>query len=93
MVKLPGERVRRAVRYCRASCLYHRLAEELPGCQLVYRELFRYALKPGFVDQIRQATNGNVVLGNDRFGEEIAKMLGKRVSRGSAGRPWKVPKK
>jgi len=73
--------------------LYNRLAEELSGCQLVYRELFRYALEPGFVDQVRHATNRNVVLGNDRFGEEIAKMLGKRVTHGNAGRPRKVPKK
>lgn len=73
--------------------MYHRLAEELSDCHLVYRELFRYALEPGFVDQVCQATNGNVVFGNDRFGEEIAKMLGKRVTRGNAGRPRKVAKK
>ena len=73
--------------------MYDRLAEDRAACQLAYRELFRYALEPGLVDQLRQATNGNVVLGNDRFSEEIEKMLGRRVTHGRAGRPRKPDKK
>ena len=57
--------------------------------QAAYRELFRNELEAGIVDQIRQATNGNFALGNPRFKEEIAAMLGRRVIPGKAGRPRK----
>jgi putative transposase len=46
-------------------------------------------MEPGFIDQIRRATNGNFSLGNPRFTEEIAIMLGRRVTPGKAGRPCK----
>ena len=39
------------------------------------------------VRQIRQATQGNFVLGDNRFQEEMALVLGRRVKRGKAGRP------
>lgn len=55
--------------------------------QASYRELFRYQLEPKLVDEIRQATNGNYVLGDTRFAEKIAEALGRRVLRGKAGRP------
>jgi len=54
-----------------------------------YRELFRHDMEPGLVDQIRKATNGNFVLGDNRFQEEISKALGRRVVPGKAGRPVK----
>lgn len=54
-----------------------------------YRELFRFELELGLVDEIRQATNGNFVLGNSRFVAEIEQVLGRRVVRGKAGRPFK----
>jgi len=57
--------------------------------QAAYRELFRHELEPGIVDRIRQASNGNFALGNPRFTEEIAAMLGRRVIPGKAGRPCK----
>ena len=52
-----------------------------------YRALFKAHLDPEVVTQIRMATNGNVVLGNKRFEEQIAKMLKRRVTLGKAGRP------
>ncbi len=52
-----------------------------------YRALFKAHLDPEVIAQIRSATNGNVVLGNKRFEEQIAKMLKRRVTRGKAGRP------
>ena len=55
-----------------------------------YRELFRYQLDPGVIDEIRCATNGNYVLGDSRFSEQIEKALGRRVTRGRAGRPLKL---
>jgi len=51
-----------------------------------YRELFRYELELGLVDEIHRATNGNFVLGNDRFKEAICKTLARRVT---PGRPIK----
>lgn len=71
--------------------LYDRLGPDAANRQAAYRELFRYQLDPGVVDEIRQATNGNVVLGNERFGAEVATLLGRRVTKGKAGRPRKDP--
>ena len=60
--------------------------------QASYRALFRYNLEPGLIDEIRKATNGNFVLGHDRFKEEISRALGRRVKPGKAGRPVKNEK-
>jgi len=38
-------------------------------------------------NEIRMATNGNYVLGNTKFQEQIAQALGRRVTKGKAGRP------
>lgn len=57
--------------------------------QAAYREMFRRQLDPGLVDQIRKATNGNFVLGNERFAEQVAAALARRVTRGKGGRPRK----
>lgn len=57
--------------------------------QAAYRELFRHALEPGLVDEIRRATNGNFALGSELFGEQIAAVLGRRVTPGKSGRPRK----
>jgi len=52
-----------------------------------YRELFRSQENVDTEDQIRSATNGNYVLGNKGFQEQIALALGRRVTKGKAGRP------
>lgn len=52
-----------------------------------YRELFKAHIDPETLDQIRSATNGNYVLGEARFQQEIEKTLGRRTTRGQAGRP------
>ena len=54
-----------------------------------YRDLFQAHLEPGIIDKIRQATNGNYVLGDTRFCDEIAAMLQRRVTPGKSGRPVK----
>jgi hypothetical protein len=46
-----------------------------------YRELFRYQLDPGLVDQIRAATNGNYALGSPKFSAEVEVALGRRVTK------------
>jgi len=41
-----------------------------------YRELFRYELEPGLVDEIRRATNGNYALGNPAFAAQVSSGIG-----------------
>jgi putative transposase len=55
-----------------------------------YRDYVGIQLDSKSVTQIRQATQGNFVLGNNRFQDEIAQALGRRVVPGRSGRPSKV---
>ncbi|MGF1613975.1 MAG: transposase [Gammaproteobacteria bacterium] len=57
-----------------------------------YRRLFRSELDPEVVQEIRDATNGNLALGGERFKKQVEAMLGRRVSRGQRGRPRKTRK-
>ena len=68
---------------------YLALGTDEQARRTAYRELFRYQLDPGLVDEIREATNGNYALGSSRFQEEVAKALGRRVVRGRSGRSKK----
>jgi putative transposase len=54
-----------------------------------YRALCRQGLDAATLAAIRSATNGGFVLGAARFAEDIAGALGRRVTRGKAGRPAK----
>ncbi|MDN5864933.1 MAG: transposase [Gammaproteobacteria bacterium] len=67
--------------------LYKRLGVGAKERQRAYRDLFRYQLDSGLVDQIRKATNGNYALGSERFEQEVATMLRRRVTPGKSGRP------
>lgn len=67
--------------------LYEAMASDAMLRQHHYRKLFRYQLDPGMVDEIRSATNGNFVPGNDRFKEQITAAPGRRVIPGKSGRP------
>ena len=71
--------------------LYLALGADAIARQAAYRELFRFELEPALVDSIRQATNGNFVLGDGRFGDQVARALGRRVMPGKSGRPRKLP--
>ena len=68
---------------------YVRLAVEELDRRKAYRSLFKAHTDVDIDDQIRSATNGNFVLGNLRFQEQIANSLGRRVTKGMAGRPKK----
>jgi putative transposase len=57
--------------------------------QAAYRALFRTHLDPETLENIRNATNGNYVLGSSRFQQEISAMLQRRVTPGRSGRPVK----
>ncbi|MGE5384543.1 MAG: transposase [Betaproteobacteria bacterium] len=70
--------------------LYRALGGDSEARMAAYRELFRYELAPGAVDEIRKSTNGNYALGDARFGEEITRALGRRARPGKAGRPRKA---
>jgi len=70
--------------------VYEALGLDAVSRQAAYRELFRYELEPGQVDEIRRATNGNFALGSALFAEQIATTLGRRVTPGKSGRPRKV---
>ena len=67
--------------------LYHSLGLDLTKRQSAYRELFRYQLDIGLVDEIRKATNSNYALGSELFTKQIADALGRRVTPGLSGRP------
>jgi putative transposase len=44
-----------------------------------YRELFASQLDPDILTRIRHASNQGMVLGNDKFKEEIERLIGRRV--------------
>jgi len=73
-----------------SHALYEALESDEISRQAAYRELFRYELEPGLVDEIRRATNGNFVLGSGRFAAEVSSMIGRRAIPGQSGRPRKV---
>lgn len=66
---------------------YQRLGRTPAERQSAYRGLFQAHLDPSQIAAIRRATNGNYVLGNVRFQDEIARMLHRRVAPGKRGRP------
>ena len=66
---------------------YRRLGKIEVERREAYRALFRAHVDEALVEEIRSATNGNFVLGNKRFQSEVETALGRRVTRGVAGRP------
>ncbi|MEQ1525189.1 MAG: transposase [Gallionella sp.] len=66
---------------------YQRIAANEKTRLAAYRGLFKAHLDEEIVGQIRNATNGNFALGSERFQREIEAVLGRRASRGQAGRP------
>ena len=55
--------------------------------QAVYRDLFGSFLGAERVVETRSATNGGYVLGSPGFKRAVARVVGRAVERGSAGRP------
>ncbi len=66
---------------------YLRMASNESDRLRAYRELFTVYLDPQCIAEIRNATNGNYALGDERFRDEIARMLNRRVIPGKSGRP------
>lgn len=71
--------------------LYLSLGTEAASRLSAYQMLFHDALAPALLEQIRQATNGNFVLGNPGFVAEIVPIQGQRMVPGKPGRPRKPP--
>ncbi len=66
---------------------YRRIDRQELNRRKAYRALFKTHVDGAMDKQIRSATNGNYVLGNKRFQKQIAQTLGRRVTKGKAGRP------
>lgn len=69
---------------------YLRLGTSIGSCQKAYRSLFRSNLNPERINEIRNATNGNFVLGDKQFQKHIAEILKRRVTPGKSGRPSRI---
>ncbi len=59
----------------------------------IWTHPFKVHLDEALVERIREATNGNYALGNQRFQAEIERALGRRATRGKAGRRPKAQAK
>ena len=66
---------------------YLRLGRLPASRRATYQELFRPHVDAKLIEEIREATNGNYVLGSDRFKRQVAATLKRRVERGLPGRP------
>jgi putative transposase len=66
---------------------YTRLGRTDAGRRQAYRAMLRAPVDEAIIDEIREATNGNYALGGKRFQAQIARVVGRRVTRGVAGRP------
>jgi putative transposase len=71
---------------------YLSLGDNAPQRQKAYQSMVESGVGEELAKSIRSATNGNFVLGNERFSREIERALNRRVSPGRAGRPTRVQK-
>lgn len=69
-----------AIKLWSPHLIYHHLGKTEHQRLHTYRELFRGHLDDSTIDQIRQATNKGMALGNDRFRDEIEKLTERRVT-------------
>lgn len=69
--------------------IYESLASTLEERRAAYRRLFVDSIAPEMLSTIRDTTNACLVLGNDRFKDQVEAMLGRSVRPGKDGRPRK----
>ena len=60
--------------------VYQQLGASVRERTKVYRELFRGHLDDGQLREIRQATQQGMVLGGDRFKQEVERLAGRRAT-------------
>ncbi|MDH5302251.1 MAG: transposase [Gammaproteobacteria bacterium] len=70
----------KVIKLCTPHLIYKRLGRTVQTRTESYRDLFRYHLEPGLVGQIRISLNQGMVLGNERFKEEVEQLSGRRTS-------------
>lgn len=73
----------------RPHALYLSLAKSADQRQAAYRRLFLDSIAPELLATIRDTTNACLVMGNDRFKDQIEAMLGRSVRHRKSGRPKK----
>jgi len=69
---------------------YLRLGRDDSQRREAYTALVDCQLEPKSITKIREATNGNFALGDKEFRDALARALGKRVERGTPGRPGRA---
>jgi hypothetical protein len=67
--------------------LYTGLDTDPATRQKAYRTLFCDTLSDAQLTRLRDNTNACAIIGNDRFKDQIASMLGRAVPTGKRGRP------
>lgn len=70
--------------------IYERLGRSGPEQQRAYRQLFRTQLSGVDIEAIRDATNKNWALGNERFKQRVEALSGRRSDLMRKGRPAKI---
>ena len=66
---------------------YLNLHADRDARQRAYRALFSDELSEELLKRLRESTNACAVIGNNRFREQLATMLGREVPTGKRGRP------
>ena len=76
------------------NSLYVALGNYAKERQANYRDLFRNQVEGKLLDDIRKAANKGIVLGNERFIDEVEALTGKALKLGKRGRPvgWRKAK-
>jgi len=69
---------------------YLALSKDDQSRRQAYSDLFNSHIDNEIIKEIRSSTNGNFVLGSERFKEEVSMMLKRCVTPLKAGRPFKV---
>jgi len=69
--------------------IYRAMADTSTERQTAYQRLFLDATSFDELTTIREATNSCLVLGNDRFQDQVEAITGKSVRHGRSGRPRK----
>jgi len=58
-------------------------------CQ-AYKKIFLGHLSPSLINEVRKVTNKGMALGDDRFKQEIEKLIKRKTQCSKAGRPKKI---
>lgn len=85
----PKKQIPKLITLIRDHMRYLALMSTEQERQAAYRELFRYQLDLGLIDEMRDATLKRLVLGSDRFKAEIEAMLKRKVEPAKRGRSIK----